>query len=68
MRQVAIIGAGIGGLTLYHALKHQGVEADLFEAAPALHEVGAGIVLSANALQILARLGLVSSVLEQAEC
>jgi 2-polyprenyl-6-methoxyphenol hydroxylase-like FAD-dependent oxidoreductase len=65
MKQVAIIGAGIGGLTAYHALKHHGIAVDLYEAAPMLHEVGAGIVMPSNALQVLARLGLAESLLKQ---
>ena len=56
--RVAIVGAGIGGLTLALALLRRGVEARVFEQAPALAEVGAGVQLSANATRVLFELGL----------
>ncbi len=56
--KIAIIGAGIGGLTLALALRQRGVEAELFEQAPALTEIGAAVALSANATRELERLGL----------
>ena len=55
---VIIVGAGIAGLTTAIALKHHGVDVTVVEKAPALGEVGAGIQLSANGVQILRRLGL----------
>lgn len=39
---VAIIGAGIGGLTAALSLQHFGVPARVFEQAHAFAEVGAG--------------------------
>lgn len=53
-----IIGAGIGGLTAAIALRQVGVDAQVYEQASELHEVGAGIQLSPNATRILIRLGL----------
>jgi salicylate hydroxylase len=53
-----IIGAGIGGLTAAIALRQAGIDAHVYEQAPELHEVGAGIQLSPNATRILIRLGL----------
>jgi salicylate hydroxylase len=40
---------GIGGLTLALALRDQGLEADIYEQADELREVGAAVALSANA-------------------
>jgi 2-polyprenyl-6-methoxyphenol hydroxylase-like FAD-dependent oxidoreductase len=57
-----IVGAGIGGLTAAIALRRAGVEAEVFERAPELGEIGAGIVLSANATRVLGRLGLLQDV------
>jgi salicylate hydroxylase len=56
--RVAIIGAGIGGLSLGLALQERGIEADVFEQAPELAEIGAAIALSANSIREFTRLGL----------
>lgn len=55
---IAIVGAGIGGLTLALALRERGITAELYEQAPELREVGAAVGLSANATRLLGRLGL----------
>jgi salicylate hydroxylase len=56
--RVAIIGAGIGGLSLGIALREQGIQADVYEQASELAEIGAAIALSANSIREFARLGL----------
>jgi salicylate hydroxylase len=48
-QRLAIVGAGIGGLTLAIALKDQGWDVQLYEQADELREVGAAVALSANA-------------------
>jgi 2-polyprenyl-6-methoxyphenol hydroxylase-like FAD-dependent oxidoreductase len=58
----SIIGAGIGGLTTAQALLQLGHTATVYEAAQTLREVGAGVVLGANAMQALHRLGLHDAV------
>ena len=55
---ILIIGAGIGGLTTALALGRAGLPVRVFEAAPALGEVGAGLTLAANASAVLQQLGL----------
>ena len=60
--KIAIIGAGIGGLTLALALRQHGIQADVFEQAPALTEIGAAVALSANATRELDRLGLMPGI------
>jgi FAD-dependent urate hydroxylase len=57
-----VIGGGIGGLTAAISLRRAGVEAVVFERAPELREVGAGIALWANAAKALRRLGLYEAV------
>ena len=57
-RRVAIIGAGMGGLSLGLAVQERGIQADVFEQAPELTEIGAAIALSANSIREFARLGL----------
>ncbi|MGN6547352.1 MAG: FAD-dependent oxidoreductase [Aureliella sp.] len=53
-----IIGSGIAGLSAAHALRRCGIEVTVYERAPALGEVGAGIGLWANALRALKSIGL----------
>lgn len=55
---VAIVGAGIAGLTLALALARRGVESRVLERAAVLAEVGAGLQLSPNASRVLRDLGL----------
>ncbi len=55
---VAIIGAGIGGLTAALALQHAGYRVRVYEQAPQLAEVGAGLSLSPTAVHGLNALGL----------
>jgi 2-polyprenyl-6-methoxyphenol hydroxylase-like FAD-dependent oxidoreductase len=57
-----IVGSGIGGLTVANALYRAGHEVRLFERAPELTEVGAGISLWANALYALDALGIGQSI------
>lgn len=53
-----IIGAGIGGLAVAAALRQQGHEFEIFEAAESLRHGGAGIAIWANALHALRSLGM----------
>ena len=57
VRRVLIAGAGIGGLAVAVALRKVGIEAELYEQAPELREVGAGVGLWSNALGSLDQLG-----------
>ncbi|WP_321801023.1 FAD-dependent monooxygenase [Caballeronia sp. J97] len=59
--KIAIVGAGIGGLTLALALREHGVDAQLYEQTDALREVGAAVALSANATRFYERMGLRSA-------
>jgi 6-hydroxynicotinate 3-monooxygenase len=55
---IAIIGAGIGGLTAAAALRQNGIAVHIFEQASRFARVGAGIQQSPNAVKVLRRLGL----------
>ncbi|GJH24956.1 FAD-dependent monooxygenase [Caballeronia novacaledonica] len=59
--KIAIVGAGIGGLTLALALREHGVDAQLYEQTDELREVGAAVALSANATRFYERMGLRSA-------
>lgn len=53
-----IIGAGIGGLCTALALRKIGIEATVYERSGILGNVGAGLVVAANAIRSLRRIGL----------
>lgn len=55
---IAIIGAGMGGLTAAATLKRAGVEAHVYEQAPAFSRIGAGIQMSPNAMKVLRAIDL----------
>ena len=56
--KVLIAGAGIGGLAAASCLLKRGWDVEIYEQAPQLSEVGAGIQISANAMHVLRHLGL----------
>ena len=58
MVRIAIVGGGIGGLTVALALREFGFEAEVYEQAPELLDVGAAIAVWPNAMRVLERLGL----------
>ena len=60
--RVAVAGGGIAGLATALALRQRGIVATVYERAPALREVGAGIALWPNATRALARLGVLDEV------
>jgi len=55
---VVIIGGGIGGLFAANALIAQGLHVSIYEQAPVLGEVGAGVYVTPNAVRHLERVGL----------
>src|SRR5260370_6728729 len=71
---MSIIGGGIGGLATASALQRQGIQVIVFERNPELREIGAGLTLWANGVQVLRQLGLadalarVSALLTNFEC
>src|SRR6516164_7829993 len=57
-KNVAVIGAGIGGLTAALALLRRGIDVEVYEQSNELKEVGAGIQISSNGTRVLFALGL----------
>jgi salicylate hydroxylase len=55
---VAIVGGGIGGLTLAASLARSSLSVRVFEQDSELREIGAGIALSGNATRLLERLDI----------
>lgn len=56
--RIAIIGAGIGGLTCALALLRRGCDVQVIEQARELGEIGAGVQISPNGTRVLSALGL----------
>ena len=56
--RIAVVGAGLGGMTVAGFLQRAGFAVTIYEQAPAFSRIGAGIILSANAMKVLRRLGL----------
>ncbi|KIL58547.1 hypothetical protein M378DRAFT_27484 [Amanita muscaria Koide BX008] len=69
--RIAIIGAGLGGLTLASAItsmdEDRKIEVDVYEAAPKLAEIGAGISLWPRTYQLLSKIGLRDEVLRHCD-
>jgi len=59
---VAIVGGGIGGLFAANALLAQGIRVAIYEQAPAIGEIGAGVFLTPNSVRHLQRIGLEPAV------
>ena len=66
MVRIAVIGAGIGGLTTAIALRQFGFDPKVYEQAPALLDVGAAIAIWPNAMRVLQELNLADNVIERA--
>ena len=56
--RVLVAGGGIGGLTAALALLRMGCDVEVFEQAPELKELGAGLQLAANGTRALYALGV----------
>lgn len=59
---VIVVGGGIGGLFAANALIAKGLKVSVYEQAPALGEVGAGVFITPNSARQLQRVGLGPSV------
>ena len=60
---IGIVGGGIGGVAAAVALHQAGFDTVVYERAPQLREVGAGMMLWPNATRVLRGLGLLEEVL-----
>jgi 6-hydroxynicotinate 3-monooxygenase len=55
---IAVIGAGLGGMTAAGLLQRAGFTAKVYEQAPAFSRIGAGIHFSSNVMLVMRRLGI----------
>lgn len=63
-KNIGIIGGGIGGLASAIFFAKFGSRVTIFEKASEISEVGAGIQISANGINILSKLGVYPDYLE----
>jgi salicylate hydroxylase len=66
--RIAIVGGGLAGLATANALKAFGIEAEIFETAPALGEIGAAVNVSPQAAKALAAIGLADKIAAVGHC
>lgn len=62
-KRIAVVGAGLGGLTVAGFLQQAGFAVKIYEQAPTFSRIGAGIILSANATKVLRRLGIENALI-----
>ncbi|MFI9605033.1 FAD-dependent monooxygenase [Streptomyces sp. NPDC052043] len=65
-QRITVLGGGIGGLATAAFLHQAGLRCTVYEQAPALTEVGAGLVVAPNAVKLLRRLGVMDQFCAQA--
>jgi salicylate hydroxylase len=58
LMKAIVIGGGIGGMAAALSLRNEGIEVEVYEQAPALTEIGAGLQIAPSAGRVLERLGL----------
>lgn len=60
--EIAVVGAGYGGAAAARALSLQGADVTVYEQAPAIGEVGAGIGLRPSTMDLFRRLGIFDAI------
>jgi 6-hydroxynicotinate 3-monooxygenase len=56
--RIAVVGAGMGGLTVAATLRRIGVDVEVYDQATRFARIGAGIQMTPNAMEVLRALGL----------
>lgn len=64
IRNAIIIGGGIGGIGAGIALRQVGIQIKIYEQAPVLGNIGAGITLWPNAMKVLRKLGVAPEIIK----
>lgn len=55
---IAIVGAGMGGLAAASTLRRAGFDAQVYEQAPHIERIGAGIQMMPNSMKVLRTIGV----------
>jgi 2-polyprenyl-6-methoxyphenol hydroxylase-like FAD-dependent oxidoreductase len=63
--KIAILGGGIGGLTLAIALQRKYIDVVVYESAPQWKPLGAGLGLAGNAVKAFREIGIEQDVLKE---
>ena len=66
--RILIVGAGIGGLAAGLALQRRGFNVAIYERAPEIREIGAGLIVTANARRALQDLGVDAALEAASSC
>src|SRR5258708_6963080 len=61
---IAVVGAGLGGMTTAGLLQRAGFSVRVYEQAPAFSRIGAGIHLSANVMMVMRRFGIQQTLVD----
>ena len=64
---IAIVGGGIGGLTTAIALQRKGLAVKVYESAPEIKPLGAGLALAGNAVKALHDIGIAEAVIARGQ-
>lgn len=68
LKRVIVVGGGIGGLTAALALQRRGFRVSVFERADEFREIGAGLIITANARHALRDLGVDGALAKRSSC
>ena len=68
IHKIAIIGGGIGGLAAALALQRRGFRIEVYERAEEFREIGAGLIVTANARRALRNLGIDAQLEAASSC
>lgn len=61
--RIAVVGGGLGGVTAALLLQQQGHDVVVYEQAPRLARIGAGIGLGPNVLKVMRQIGLLDRLM-----